>query len=163
MMVCDEAQYLANHTTNVAPGRFNTTVTGNTGIQTVFDYEYRSDKRLMIQKNSTGKATGNLLMYDAVKREWEFLFLFSTYYDINWLAINTNERWIGYMAEDFKVQWWFNYIGQSKVTRIFSNLWETPNSNWNLLSNTLTQIKTDGRLRQQALAWDTSDTMKATE
>jgi len=163
MMVCDEAQFLANHTTNVAPGRFNTTVTGNTGIQQVFDHEYRSDKRLMIQKNSTGKPTGNLLMYDASTRKWEYLFMFSTYYDIDWLAINTNERWIGYLSNDFKVQWWFNYLGQSKVTRIFTNLFETTSSNWNLVTNTLTQITKDSRLSQKNLAWDTSDTMKATE
>lgn len=138
MMVCNEAQYLANHTTNLSPGKFVTTVMNNTGIENVFEYDYRSDKRLMIQKNSTGKATGNLLSFEGDSRTWDYLFLFSTYYKIDWLAINLAERWIGYTANDFKVQWWFNYLGQAKVTRIFSNLYQSEQSNWNFVTNTLT-------------------------
>lgn len=126
MMVCNEAQFLADHPLNVAPSKFNTTVMGNTGIVKVFEYGYRTDQRLMMQKNSTGTPTGNLLSYDGADKNWNYLFLFSTYYNIDWLAINTNDRWIGYLSNDFKVQWWFNYLGASKVTRIFNNLYQTP-------------------------------------
>lgn len=124
-------------------------------MKNVFEYNYRSDKRMVLQKNSTGTGSGNLYLYDAEKREWEYLFLFSTYYDLDWLIINQNERYIGYQSNAFKVQWFFNYVGTSQVARIFSNLWETDQSNWNFISSTLTQIKANGILEQNKLEWNT--------
>ena len=160
-MVCDEAQFLAEHRVNLPPGKFNTTKMNNTGFSSVFEYEYRSDKRVILQRNATGTPTGNLLLFDAEKREWNYLFMFSTYYDIDWLAINQREAFIGYRVNNFKVQWWFNYMGFSKVTRIFSNMWESNQTNWNLVENKLGQIQADGTLAFTALSWDAQDAMVA--
>lgn len=88
MMICDDLQMVANHTYNVAPGDIKSKKMNNTGFSNVWDYEYRSDKRVFLQRNATGSVTGNLLLFDAEKLEWKYLFLFSTYYDIDWLAIN---------------------------------------------------------------------------
>jgi hypothetical protein len=85
--------------------------------------------------------------------------VFSTYYNIDWLAINSNEKWIGYRADGFKVLWWFNYQQKTKVTRIFSNLYEQGQMNWNMITNTLVQINKDGNLQQSSLKWDLSDKM----
>jgi hypothetical protein len=111
MMICDNYQLLADHNRTRSPRNFNTTMMNNTGISGTYQYDYRSDKRIFLQRNATGQVTGNLLLLDAKAREWTYLFLFSTYYDIDWLAINEKEGFIGYRVNNFKVQWWFNYRG----------------------------------------------------
>jgi len=113
MMVCENEQLLANHTTQVAPSDMLTSTMDNRGISKVFQADYRSDRRILLQRNGTGTPSGNLLLFDARLRLWDYLFLFSTYYDIDWLAISKRENWIAYRVDNFKVQWWFNYQGYS--------------------------------------------------
>lgn len=162
MMVCDNYQLLADHNRTRSPRNFNTTMMNNTGMAFTYQYDYRSDKRIFLQRNATGQVTGNLLLLDAKAREWKYLFLFSTYYDIDWLAIDEKEGFIGYRVNNFKVQWWFNYRGYSKVTRIFSNMWESNQTNWNMLTNTAGQIGSNGQLKYTGLAWDETDTLVPT-
>lgn len=109
MMVCENEQMLANHTIGVAPRNFNATKLENPAMMKVLPYSYRTDERMFLQRNSTGKNQGNLLKFDAQKRSWDFLFVFSTYYNIDWAAINVKEKWIGYRVDGFNVLWWFNY------------------------------------------------------
>ena len=139
-MVCDNVQFVANHTPSIAPSNFSTTAMKNSGIQNVFEYNYRTNQRVILQKNDTGVPSGNLLLFDAEERNWQYLFMFSTYYDIDWLAIDTTKSWIAYCVNAFKVQWWFNYRGASQVTRIFNNLWQTNQTNWNFATSKLNQI-----------------------
>lgn len=162
MMICDNYQLLANHTKFTPPSKIKSAKMNNTGIANIYEYDYRTDKRMMLQRNATGGVTGNLLLFDAYKREWTYLFLFSTYYDIDWLSINEREGFIGYRVNNFKVQWWFNYRGYSKVTRIFSNMWESNQTNWNMITNNAGQIGSNGQLKYTGLAWDATDTLVPT-